>query len=349
MNAHRHWRSEPLDVSYSTMSFSTRKADLHVHSSYSFDVPALPALQPRALFEAALGHPDADRRMDYFVLTDHDTMAGYEALMHQLPEPDRALVIPGVEHTLFDPSLGFTIHVNLYGLDPDLYARLKTRVTTLDDLLAFAREHAVHCQYNHPTWWERSELKRGDVDFARVPEIAARFDMLELNAARTPLQNLITAGLAAELNLPVTAASDTHTGFVGRACTEAVADTPAEFLRAVWAGEGVTHLTTLSQESLVVEAHGLVDAYLDRSTDVVRAREIRSQSQAWLENAATRVIRSRLVRNNPATRESLRTLLKQASRPIMRWVMLYEERLDRRLESSALRDYLSRTSRVRAA
>jgi len=331
------------------MSISTRKADLHVHSSYSFDVPALPALHPRALFEAALGHPDPDRRMDYFALTDHDTMEGYAALVRRLPEADRALVIPGVEHTLYDPSLGFTIHVNLYGLDPDLYAELKRRVTTLDDLLAFAREHAIRCQYNHPTWWERAELRRGEVDFSRVPEIAARFDMLELNAARTPLQNLITIGLAAELALPVTASSDTHTGLVGRACTEAVADTPAEFLRAVWAGEGATHLATLSRESLVFEAHGLIDAYLDLSAGPVGVREIRGQAQAWLENAATRVISSRWIRNNPTARESLRVLLKRASRPIMRGVMLHEHRLDRRLEGSVLRGYLRRAAPVRAA
>ena len=331
------------------MSLNTRKADLHVHSSFSFDVPDLPALRPRALFEAALGHPEADRRMDFFALTDHDTMEGYEALMRQLPEADRALVIPGVEHTLFDPSLGFTIHVNLYGLDPDLYARLGRRVTTLDDLLGFAREHDLPCQYNHPTWWERRELKRGDVDFARVPEIAARFDVLELNAARTPLQNLITVGLAEDLGLPLTASSDTHTGFIGRASTEAAADTPAEFLRAVWAGEGRTHLTTLSQESLVDEAHGLIDALLDRDGVGVGLRTIRSQTQARLENAAARVVRSRWVRNNPTARESLRTLLRGASRPIMRWVMLHEERLDRRLEGSALSDYLSLASGARAA
>ena len=239
--------------------------------------------------------------------------------------------------------------MNLFGLDPDLYALLKMRVTTLDDLLAFAREHALRCQYNHPTWWERAELRRGNVDFSRVPGIAARFEMLELNAARTPLQNLITAGLAAELNLPVTASSDTHTGFVGRACTEAEADTPAEFLRAVWAGEGATHLTTLSRESLADEAHGLIDAYLDLDAGTVHAREISSHAQAWLEGATTRVVRSRWVRNSPTARESLRTLLKQASRPIMRWLIMYEDRLDHRLEGSALRDYLSRTDRVRAA
>jgi len=332
-----------------TMIPSIRKADLHVHSSCSFDVPPLKALHPRALFEAAMDHPDPRRRMDYFALTDHDTMDGYETLMRELPEVDRALVIPGVEHTLYDPAIGFTIHVNIYGLDPDLYALLGARVRTLDDLLGFVRHHGLHCQYNHPTWWERDELRRGEVDFARVPAIAARFDMLELNAARTPLQNLITAGLADELRLPLTASSDTHTGVVGRAYTEAPADTADAFLTAVWNAEGRTHLTTLSQESLIVEAHGLIDEFLDSADDTLTVREMRSQAQARLEAAATRVVRSRWIRGNATARESLRLLLKQASRPIMRWVMLYEERLDRRLAGSALRGYLSRTSNSRAA
>ncbi len=332
-----------------TMTSILRKTDLHVHSSCSFDVPPMKALHPRALFEAALNHPDERMRMDYFALTDHDTMDGYETLMRELPEADRALVIPGVEHTLYDPTIGFTIHVNVYGLDPDMYALLKARVRTLDDMLGFVKHHGLRCQYNHPTWWERDEMRRGEVDFSLVPSIAARFDMLELNAARTPLQNLITAGLAEELRLPLTASSDTHTGAVGRAYTEALADTPAEFLASVWNGEGRTHLTTLSQASLVDEAHGMIDELLDGANDALKVREIRSQAQARLEAAATRVIRSRWVRGNATARESLRLLLKQASRPIMRWVMLYEERLDRRLADSELRSYLARTTASRAA
>lgn len=322
------------------MSDTFRKADLHVHSAFSFDVPPLKALHPRALFESALGHPDEAQRMDWFALTDHDTMDGWAALMRELPEADRALVIPGVEHTLYDPSIGFTIHVNVYGLDPDLYERLRRETATLEDLLGFCRERGLCCQYNHPTWWERDEMRRGEVDFARVPGVAAHFEVLELNAARTPLQNLITAGLAETLGLPLTASSDTHTGAVGRACTLAAGETADDFLSAIWRGEGRTRLTNLSQSALVEEAHGLIDEFLDGAApQSTGERETRSQIQARLETAATRVIRSNLVRGHTPTRESLRLLLKQASRPIMRWVMLYENRLDRRLAASILSDY----------
>ncbi len=331
------------------MSDSFRKADLHVHSAFSFDVPPLKALHPRALFESALGHPDPARRMDYFALTDHDTMDGWAALVRELPEADRALVIPGVEHTLYDPSHGFTIHVNVYGLDPDLYARLQRETATLEDLLAFCREHGLRCQYNHPTWWERDEMRRGEVDFARVPDIAASFEMLELNAARTPLQNLITAGLADTLGLPLTASSDTHTGAIGRACTLAAGETAEDFMAAIWRGEGETRLEHLSRAALESEAHGLIDAYLDGTAAVAAGdRVTRSQVQTRLEDAATRVIRSRWVRDHAPTRESLRRLLKRASGPIMGWVMLYENRLDRRLASSVLSGF-AMSARERAA
>jgi len=318
------------------MSTPWTRADLHLHSSSSFDVPDLPALRPRALFEKALG----EAGMDWFVLTDHDTLAGWEALVKELGPEDRRRVIAGVEHTLFDADLGFTLHVNVFGLDPDRYADLVRRVGGIEDLLAYCRDHGLPCQYNHPTWWERRELRRGVVDFARVPETAARFPVLELNAARTEAQNMITASIARELGLPLTAGSDSHTGEVGRAWTEAPAATAADFLAAVWRGESRTHLSTLSYRGLVDEAHALIDEILDRGEGVAGTRTASSAGQTWLETAAARVVQARMVRRHPAMRESLRSLLKQVSRPIMGVVMELERRLEDRLADSALGVYM---------
>lgn len=318
------------------MSTAWTRADLHLHSSYSFDVPDLPALRPRALFEKALG----EAGMDWFALTDHDTLAGWEALVAELGPEDRKRVIAGVEHTLLDPELGFTLHVNLYGLDSDRYADLNRRVGSLDELLDYCRVHGLRCQYNHPTWWERRELRRGLVDFARVPEVAARFDVLELNAARTEAQNMITASLARELGLPLTASSDSHTGEVGRAWTEAPAAKADDFLAAVWRGESRTHLNTLSYRSLVNEAHALIDEIVDSGEGLAGTRTASSAGQTWLETAAARVVQARMVRENPAMRESLRSVLKQVSRPIMGVVMELERRLEGRLAGSALGVYM---------
>jgi len=323
------------------MSISWTRADLHLHSSYSFDVPDLPALRPRALFEKALDHPVADRRLDWFTLTDHDTLAGWESLVAELGETDRALVIPAVEHTLHDRSLGFTIHVNIYGLDPDRYADLRRRVSSLDELLAYGRQYGLKCQYNHPTWWDRRELRRDLVDFSRVPEVASRFDMLELNAARTPAQNLITTSLAQEFGLPLTAGSDSHTGDVGRGWTSASADSASEFLDAVWRGEGGTGLVSLSYLSLVEEAHALIDELVDHGSHLVPgSRTASTRSQTWLETAASRVVQARRVKENPIVRESLRALMKHVSRPIMGVVMELERRLEGRLADSALSPYM---------
>jgi len=318
------------------MSTAWTRADLHLHSSYSFDVPDLPALRPRALFEKAMN----EAGMDWFTLTDHDTLAGWEALTAELGPEDRARVIPGVEHTLFDAALGFTLHVNVYGLDPDRYADLNRRVGGLDDMIAYCREHGLPFQYNHPTWWERRELRRGEVDFARIPDVAARFPVLELNAARTEAQNMITASMARELGLPLTAGSDSHTGEVGRAWSEAPAADTAEFLARVWRGESRTHLSNLSYRSLVVEAHALIDEILDRGEGLAGSRTASSAGQTWLETAAARVVQARLVRRHPAMRESLRSLLKQVSRPIMGVVMELEHRLEGRLAGSALGVYM---------
>ena len=51
------------------------KADLHVHSSFSHDVPSIPEFSPRALYDRAV-----ERGMGFFTLTDHDTMEGIEDL-----------------------------------------------------------------------------------------------------------------------------------------------------------------------------------------------------------------------------------------------------------------------------
>jgi predicted metal-dependent phosphoesterase TrpH len=279
--------------------------------------------------------------MDWFTLTDHDTMSGWEALVRELPEADRALVIPGVEHTLHDPSLGFTLHVNLFGLDPDAYADLQRRAGTLDELIAYCEAAGIRYQYNHPTWWERKELKRGEVDFAKVPEIASRFGVLELNAARTPEQNLITVSMAEEMGLALTASSDSHTGEVGRAYTEAAAATADEFLDAVWRGEGVTHLEPLSYSGLLREAHTLIDELVDNGSRLVMTRKASTPAQIWLESLATRIVRSRAIQENAAVRESLRRLLKQVTRPIMKTIMGMESRLDGRLAASSLRPYTS--------
>lgn len=317
-----------------------RKADLHVHSSWSHDVPDLPRCRPRALFERAMAHPDASRRMDYFALTDHETMGGYEELRRDLPEADRRLVIPGVEHALLDPAIGFSIHANLFGLDPDQYAELRARVRTLPELAEFCRARGIRMQYNHPTWWERGELRAGRVALAKVAQAAEHFDLLELNAGLTELLNRATESLARAMGKHLACSSDTHTGEVGKAHTLAPGEDAAAFLAAVWSGRGVPVRDDIDGGALLGEVQGVIDHLFDHRRGVRLKAGATDSGSPRLERLAHRVLGSDRIMGNPVTREPLRALLKQAARPVVWSVMARERGLERRLLASPLAGYL---------
>lgn len=308
-----------------------RKADLHLHSNVSHDVPDLASLSPRALFEKALDHPDPTRRMDYFTLTDHDTMDGYRRLIRELPEADRRLVIPGVEHTLRDPDLGFSIHVNLYLLNPDSYARLQREVETVDDLLHHCREHDILAQYNHPTWFEPDELRRRQVDFGKVRYVAEVFDVLELNAGRPRRLNEATAELARVHRKVLTSNSDSHSGDVGLAHNIAPGDTAEQWLRNVWAGLGTVRSADMTYTGMLNVVHGLIDGVLDDHEGLTLAESMIHTQHRLVEALAMRLLNSPLLRRPGLAREGVRLLLKQISRPVVISWLHQERRLAERL------------------
>ena len=323
------------------METNPKRCDLHVHSNKSYDVADLESLSPRALFERAMDASDPDRRMDFFVLTDHDTMEGYEELVGELPEADRRLVIPAVEHTLRDPGIGFTIHVNLYGIDPDTYHHeVLGRVETLDELLEVCARDGVRTLYNHPIWWEPHEVRAGVVDTTKVPRIADRFDVIELNAGRSIGMNLVAAGIAREKGKALVSNSDSHTGDVGRACTLAAGDDWPTFLDNVWRGESRQRVASLTRASVQSMADAMIDAVLDADESVQLGRKVTRVQSQLLENAVSAVLQSKFVRDFAPARVSLRAVLRRvSSRVIGRW-MEYEKGLEHHVMSGELGSYL---------
>ncbi len=316
-----------------------RKADLHVHSSRSHDVPDFQAYSPRALFEAALGGSGSREPMDYFALTDHNTMAGYEELRRQLPERDRRLLIPGVEHTLVDPAIGFSIHVNLLGLSPDEYAAIRAHIVCLEDLSAYCRERGIYMQYNHPTWWEREELKAGRVSLWKVAEAADHFDVLELNAGRTQLLNTVTENLARAKGKFLTCNSDTHIGDVGKAFTKAPGDTVDEFLAAIWSGQAAPVKTDMTNQVLLAMVHSAIDELFNHRRGVQIKPTVLDSGSRRVDRVTQRILGSDRVMRNRVMREPLRALLKHAARPVVRGLMAHERRLERTLSTSPLSSY----------
>jgi len=248
----------PSDVLRTATAF--KKADLHLHSSFSADVPDLPELSPRALYDRAIAIG-----MDYFTLTDHDTMKGVRSLGQELERefgqrPPIPLV-PGVELKVRDPLIGHTVHINVLNLNTRHLRELGRRRRDMSAFLAYCREQHLYHAYNHPFWFERRERPRIET----ILELIGEFPVVELNAGRIPEVNQRTARLARRQGRHLVANSDSHTGQVGKAYTMAPGNTPAEFLENVLRGNSQAVPKHLVFRGFMAEIMQLIDlVFADR-------------------------------------------------------------------------------------
>lgn len=203
-----------------------KKADLHLHSNYSYDVLNIDDLSPRALYDKAV-----EQGMGFFTLTDHDTFKGMEALRRELEEEfgDRPPIplINGVEMRLQDEKVGHSVHVNVLGLSRAQFQALARRRRSVESFTEYCREQDLYHAYNHPFWFERGE--KGSLP--AVTRLIEQFPIIELNAGRIPQLNKRTLELARRFGKEVVATSDSHTGQVGKGYSLAPGETPEEFLR----------------------------------------------------------------------------------------------------------------------
>ncbi|MBM3286418.1 MAG: PHP domain-containing protein [Candidatus Eisenbacteria bacterium] len=277
-----------------------KKADLHLHSSHSFDVLDLPALSPRALYDKAV-----KRGMGFFTLTDHDTMRGVEELKRDLAveygESPPIPLIAGIEIKVRDPRIGHTVHVNVLGLDQAQMIELARRRRSIDRFTAFCRREGLFHAYNHPFWFERGE--RGDL--STIEDLIGLFPVIELNAGRIPQLNGRTSRLAQKLGKSVIAASDSHTGRVGRAYSVAPGTTPQEFLGSILAGVCRAVPEHLTPRGLVQEVDETVDLVLARRSPFTpKASFLRTRPLA--RRIAELVLGSELLMASPGSRRAMK-------------------------------------------
>ncbi|MHC1589163.1 MAG: PHP domain-containing protein [Methermicoccaceae archaeon] len=134
-----------------------KRCDMHVHSSYSSDVPDVPSQHPIQRLLAAL-----ERGMDYFVLTDHNTMAGYSHLIEELSHMGeigrlaRERVISGVELSCRCAEVG-EVHTNVFGLDEHQFEHINgfrddSGLVRLEKLIPYLDSEGIVFGLNHPLW-----------------------------------------------------------------------------------------------------------------------------------------------------------------------------------------------------
>lgn len=158
------------------------RADLHIHTTYSYDS----SITPKALVEALVAH----NSVKVAAVTDHDTVEGLAATQKLAAAYPDILIIPGVE---ISTSEGDTLILGTTELPPKPW--------TVESIIDFARERGCVSIAAHPY------REYGMGDLARN----YKFDAVEvLNGASPPLANRRAHELAKLMGVPGVAGTDAH-------------------------------------------------------------------------------------------------------------------------------------------
>lgn len=158
------------------------RADLHIHTTYSYDS----SITPKILVETLVAH----NSIKAAAVTDHDTVEGLNTAQKLAAAYPDILIIPGVE---ISTSEGDILILGTEELPPKPW--------TAEAIIDFAREKDCVSIAAHPY------REYGMGDLARN----YKFDAVEvLNGASSPFANKQAHELAKQLGLPGVAGSDAH-------------------------------------------------------------------------------------------------------------------------------------------
>lgn len=203
-----------------------QKADLHVHTSCSYDVPKGSIVHPKTLYEKAMS-----KNMNYVTFTDHDTVEAFDMLGWK-----KEKLIPGVELSVTDMSnVGHTVHINVFELDMAQFKDMRHIATNQQDifiLLDFLNDNDLLYMYNHPFWFSVGEKP----NLLAVPELAKHFPVIEYNMQDLKQKNLFAMALAHQLGKGMAVTTDSHTGGIGAVYTMAKGDDFREYFNNISKG-----------------------------------------------------------------------------------------------------------------
>ncbi len=158
------------------------QADLHIHTTYSFDS----TITPKTLVEKLVAHSF----IKVAAVTDHDTVDGLSVTQKLAAAYPDILIIPGVEIS--------TAEGDLLVLGTE---EMPPKPWTVEDIVDFARDRDCVSIVAHPY----REYGLGDL------AMKYKFDAVEvLNGVSSPSANKLAQDLAKLMGLPGVAGSDAH-------------------------------------------------------------------------------------------------------------------------------------------
>jgi predicted metal-dependent phosphoesterase TrpH len=229
--------------------------DPHCHSSYSYDVPDADNTSPEKIVKMQKVKGLST------VLTDHNTIEGYNYLRHK-----GTRIIPAVELT-FKPLIARkiisnrpiqTLHINIFGLNNNDLTIIKeiTERGDLDELVAYLKQNDLDWMYNHPFFHANKE----HLNWRVIPALAKNyFDVIELNSSYPKGLNDVTQKLAEKLGKGIVAGSDSHTGNPGMAFVVAEGKNFKDFWENVKEGKNYVMRKDLGTMDIVHEASLIIN------------------------------------------------------------------------------------------
>jgi len=274
-----------------------KRADLHVHTTCSYDVLPAKNLHPESLYEKALG-----MGMDFVTFTDHDTIDAYDILGW-----DREKLVSGVEMTIHDPVFaGHTLHVNVFELCREDFLELTEIAKIEHDLKSFIRylkRHKLPFIYNHPFWFEFHQ----ELEPSSILKLAKLFPVLEYNMHELKQKNELTIALAERFGKGIAATTDTHSGGLGKIYTLAKGDSFREFFKNIEKGKSYIVPEDLTREILIEEMNTWIDLIFEKSQ---KSRDIKNYLTGIKSlDAIVRISRSALLNCSPMLNRTTMSLL----------------------------------------
>lgn len=284
----------PPDPMHGAVPEGQYACDMHVHSSHSTEIPALPRYSPLAKMVLAL-----ERGMHYFALTDHDTYTGVLELQEQLAgmgsmgETALKRFIPGVEVKVHVERVGQVVHTNIYGLSEKQWQaiqamyHLKDEIMEFETLTDYLRSENLIYSFNHPFWKPigRNQLpglfKRiiprmssahdDPISLVSLGLIFPEFPLIELNGSRIESLNDLAEYFALVHGIPLIGGSDDHYGMsLAGCCTLAAGDTWQEYLEEIKDGRAGVMRSHLDEQKATKKAEHVVELLLDGSCDTAK-------------------------------------------------------------------------------
>lgn len=197
-------------------------------------------------------------KMDFFCLTDHDTIDGWKNLIDKHPEL-KSKIITGVELTSKIPGKKLYLHVNIYGLNERQFKQLEKLSENVEKVVKYCKKNKLVCSLNH---WGYSSLqnigvngKDSEIKSSDLKYLWNLFDFIEArNGGDYKENNDIVEFKAKKDGKIMLAGSDSHVGKVGITWTEIPnAKTKKEFINGMLKGKTKIHGEHVTEKRLKEE------------------------------------------------------------------------------------------------